>query len=550
MDTIGLISFFSGVALTLLLIFVVRVIKQKLEASVPVAGTKPPAIPEREDEKRHKFLAENINDLISEIDQHGCLCYASPNVKDLLGYDLEEVLGRNFAEFIHPDDVVHVRSRFETSMRNMTGGQVSYRCRHKQGDWIPMESAGKPFRSETGTVKLAIVSRDVTQRYLLENELLKTKKLESLSILAGGVAHDFNNILTAILMNISTAKMDMSESDEAYGLLDEAQNACLQAKELTEQLLTFSKRGVPMKKATSISHLIRDTVKFTLRGSNVICKFELAESLWTLEVDEVQISQVINNIVLNAVQAMPDGGCLTVQAENYVDDGLGGLPLAPGEYVRITFRDEGPGISAEQLSQIFDPYFTTRPEGSGLGLSTSYSIIKNHDGLITADSEPGAGTSVSCYLPAASHLEPPSIEKTTAELHTGSGRILVMDDDSFVRSSLVKILTRLGYEVEVTQNGDDAIVRYRQSFQTEERFDAVIVDLTVPGGKGGKETIRALRQIDPDVKAIVASGYLNNPVLKEFERHGFAGVLKKPFEIEEVSRKLYDIVVAHSSGKY
>lgn len=404
---------------------------------------------------------------------------------------------------------------------------------------LPPEAAG-----ELAERKRPGPATQESQPLLFEQERLDTGKLESLSVLAGGIAHDFNNILTAILINISTAKMDLAEDDDKYAILNEAQNACLQAKELTEQLLTFSKRGVPLKRATSIGQLIRDTIEFTLRGSNVTCDLCLSEDLWIVEVDEVQISQVIANIVINAVQAMPDGGRLEVSAANVVVNGELNLPLQDGDYVQMTFQDQGHGIPKEQLAQIFDPYFTTKPDGSGLGLSTSYAIIKNHDGLIIVQSEVGSGTTVTCYLPATRLMaaEQPNRGAPKGSLPTGSGRILIMDDEPFIRNSLVTMLTRLGYEVEVAEDGDDAVEIYRNSFASGNRFDAIIVDLTVPGGKGGKETLRALKRIDPEVKAIVSSGYLNDPVLQDFRQHGFIEVLKKPFEMEEVSRKIHEVV--------
>ncbi|MBU1056145.1 MAG: PAS domain S-box protein [Proteobacteria bacterium] len=394
------------------------------------------------------------------------------------------------------------------------------------------------FEIESEQYLIAIV-QDITERKKIEEELLKSRKLESIGILAGGIAHDFNNILTSIIGNIALARMQTKRDDERFELLSEAEAASAKAQALTKQLLTFARGGAPLKEIASIKEIVEESSLFVLRGSQSSCEFFMAEDLWVVEVDVGQISQVINNIVINANQAMPEGGIIRVAAENVIINETHGLPLNPGRYVRLSIKDQGVGIAEKYYSNIFDPYFTTKQEGSGLGLTTTYSIIKKHDGYITVQSRLGVGTTFNIYLPASEKSVP---EKEEARLITGHGRILVMDDDESLRKTVGKILQKLGYEPEFAKDGTEAIEMYKKAKESKKPYDAVILDLTIPGQMGGQEAIKKLLEIDPEVKAIVSSGYSEDTVLSNFKEYGFKGIMPKPFEAQSLSKVLFEVL--------
>ena len=379
--------------------------------------------------------------------------------------------------------------------------------------------------------------QEVTERKRLEEELLKSQKLESIGILAGGIAHDFNNILTAILTYITLANMDASPGTKLSKRLSEAEKATLRASDLTRQLLTFSKGGQPVMTSVVLNQLIRDSADFVLRGSNVKSEYIIAEDLWPVEADEGQISQVINNLAINAGQAMPEGGIVEISAKNMTVNEESGLPLKEGKYVNISIKDHGHGIPEEILPKIFDPYFTTKQIGSGLGLAVTYSIIKNHNGHIAVTSKAGSETTFDIYLPASDKQCLTDVSKDE-KIETGSGRILIMDDQEMIRDAAGEILKNLGYEVETCIDGAEAVELFRQAKESGHPFDAVIMDLTVPGGMGGMEAMEKLIELDPEVRAIVSSGYSNDPVMSNFREYGFREVIVKPYKISEVSKKL------------
>ena len=399
-----------------------------------------------------------------------------------------------------------------------------------------------PVRNANGgIVGVVEITLDITQKKKMQEELLKAKKLESIGILAGGIAHDFNNILTGILGNISVAKAKVDSEDEIFRTLVKAEKASLRAKDLTQQLLTFSKGGAPIKETTSIGELIEDSANFVLRGSNVKCEFSIPDGLWPVEIDKGQINQVLNNLMINADQSMPDGGVIKVSAENITIDAKDTSPLKKGKYVKLTIKDRGIGIPKQHLQKIFDPYFTTKKKGDGLGLATSYSIIKNHNGHVQVESELGTGSTLIIYLPA-SRKKITKKKLPEEKPLTGKGRILVMDDEDVVREVVGDLLSILGYEVEFAKDGDEVIELYKKAVKSSRPFDAVIMDLTVPGGMGGKESIKKLLKIDPEVKAIVSSGYSNDPVMSDFKKYGFSGIVAKPFKMEELSQVLHQVL--------
>ena len=399
-----------------------------------------------------------------------------------------------------------------------------------------------PIFDDSGeVVMVAEYIRNITEQKRLEEELRKAHKLESLGVLAGGIAHDFNNLLTGILGNISLAKVVSGPNLKAFKRLDEAEKAVWRARDLTQQLMTFSKGGAPVKKTASIEQIVKDSASFVLRGSNVRCEFALSENVWPVEVDEGQMNQVINNLIINADQSMVDGGIIEVGIENLTVAPENEMSLTEGRYVKISIRDHGVGIPEQYLHKIFDPYFTTKKRGSGLGLATVYSIIKNHDGYIGVESEAGVGTTFQIYIPASENglME---VMESNEILHTGLGKILVMDDEEAIRDVASEILGYLGYSVVVCCDGNEAIEQYRQALATKEPFTASIMDLTIPGSMGGKEAATRILQIDPDAVLIVSSGYSSDPVIANYHQYGFSGVVPKPFDTEGLARELNRLI--------
>ncbi|HPS56869.1 MAG TPA: PAS domain S-box protein [Spirochaetota bacterium] len=377
-----------------------------------------------------------------------------------------------------------------------------------------------------------IIMNDMTRHRKAEAELLRTKKIESIGILAGGIAHDFNNILTAILGNVSLARMEIHGNDQVDQILDIVEKSTWRAKDLTQQLLTFSQGGAPVRRVTSISTLLSDTAEFILRGSGIKCEFDIAADLWNADVDEGQISQVIHNIVLNARQAMSDSGTLRLSAANYHCD-TDELPLDKGDYLRILIEDSGPGIGEDLLPNIFDPFFTTKSSGSGLGLSVTDSIIRKHGGHIRVLRSGDTGSVFEIILPGSQEVASVGKGKQKIVVDTNY-RVLVMDDDELVLDICARMLEKMGYSTVKVKDGDEAVRVYMEAFEAGHRFDCVIMDLTIPGGPGGREVIKILKQFDPGIRAIVSSGYSNDPVMSQYRDYGFAGVSVKPYSYDEL----------------
>jgi nitrogen-specific signal transduction histidine kinase/CheY-like chemotaxis protein len=378
-----------------------------------------------------------------------------------------------------------------------------------------------------------MVFRDISDRERLQEEVLKFKKLESVGRLAGGIAHDFNNLLTGIMGNLEVAHLRLTQDPErARDNIDKSIKASHRAADLTQKLLTFAKGGEPIKKTADLGEIIRDSAEFVMSGSNIALDVEVAEDLWAAEVDTGQISQVIQNLVINAVQAMPDGGTISVKVDNvqFEVDEMPPLPLSPGAYVRISVKDQGHGIAPDIRQKVFDPFFTTRPEGSGLGLSVIHSIISKHEGHVAVSSVPGKFTDFTVFLPALhgrrSNLRRDVIVEPRKS--QSGGRILIMDDEELICEIMSGFLEDRGYDVVTVSDGRQVLEAYRQ-----EKFSLVILDLTIPGGLGGRETVKLLREYDPDAKAVVSSGYANDPVMAEYEKYGFCGCLNKPYIFED-----------------
>ncbi|MDK9707382.1 MAG: ATP-binding protein [Desulforhopalus sp.] len=391
-----------------------------------------------------------------------------------------------------------------------------------------------------GEAHIIAITRDITERKEREKELLKIEKLESLGVLAGGIAHDFNNILTGIMGNISLAKVFLDTSHKSYKPLTEAEKASSRAGELAHQLLTFARGGEPVKKVVSPKDIVKEALSFTLHGSNIKAIIDIPDSIHAVDADEGQISQVFHNLIINASQAMPEGGQITVSAQNETLAGNNSLSLQPGPYIRLTFTDQGCGISADDMQRVFDPYFTTKSTGNGLGLASVHSIINRHGGHISVSSTPGKGTSFTIYLPSLA-AEYASIQTGMATEVLGEhrgGAILVMDDEEMIRNIAVSILTHLGYEVTTCATGESAIDLYKTSVEAGSPFMAVIMDLTIPGGLGGKQAAEQILSLYPRACLVVSSGYSNDPIMSNYQEYGFSAAIAKPYNIQGFEKVL------------
>ncbi len=442
-----------------------------------------------------------------------------------------------FLSFIHPDDLMTVKRRIEESLKTGKYGPYEYRIVRRDGSIRWLHGQGETSYQEGQPLGLVGTVQDITESKQAQEDGLRFNKLESLAILAGGIAHDFNNILTAIMGNISLSMLDIQIKGQSRERLAGAERACQQAQNLSQQLLTFSKGGAPIKKIVSVREIALESASFACRGSQVNYQASLPDDLWAVEADPGQISQVCHNLVINAIQAMPSGGIIRISGENRVVEAGSEMVMDAGRYVKISIQDEGIGIAAEHLSKIFDPYFTTKQRGSGLGLATSYAIIKNHRGHIAVESKLGKGTTFEVYLPA-SDRKVPEQPQDDEKLIAGKGKVLVMDDDTMVREVLGKMLQTMGYEVKLADDGTKALELYTRAQDTGDPFATVILDLTVPGGMGGKEVMSRLLQIDPQVKAIVSSGYSDDPIMANYQTHGFTEVIAKPYTIAELDKVL------------
>lgn len=412
----------------------------------------------------------------------------------------------------------------------------------KDGVEHPLGDSVAAVRDKDGKIiGVVIVFRDVTAARRMEEDLAKNERLESIGVLAGGIAHDFNNALTAIEGNIVVAKAHLKPEEKAYERLSEAEKASHRARDLTRQLLTFARGGKPIKRQLHLNDLLTDSVSFALSGSGVRKKVTIAEDLWPVEVDEEQIRQVINNLVINADQAMPEGGMIEVTADNVSLALDQVILLKAGDYVRVMLKDHGIGIPKEFISKIYEPYFTTKQKGSGLGLTVAYSVLRNHGGSMTVDSVVGVGSTFTLYLPA-SQMQPPVEQTPQVQPLRGNERILWMDDEAMIREVGSEMLSLLGYQYAFAEEGEKAVELYRAALQTDSPFDAVILDLTGAGGLGGKDTIRALLELDPQVRAIVCSGYSNDPVMATHRECGFRGVLTKPFTMKELDEQIHRVI--------
>ena len=490
----------------------------------------------------------SIGDGVITTDIQGQIVLLNTVAEKLTGWTQEKAVGRPLQEVFS-----FIEEKSSEPCENLLGNILhsdSFAVPARQGYLVCKDNmqrlisnSGAPiYDKESKAVGVVLVFRDITELQRMQEDLLKIRKLESVGLLAGGIAHDFNNILTAIIGNLSLATYLVSPEDKIHKLLKDAEKASQRAKQLTMQLLTFSKGGEPVKDIASMEDILQDSANFVLRGSNVRCEFAIADDLLPVVVDAGQISQVIQNIIINGRHAMPTGGTIEVCCKNIEITEEQEHSLLPGFYVQITISDQGIGIPAKILSKIFDPYFTTKNEGSGLGLAITHSIINKHGGSISVVSEQAKGTTFTILLPASTNTKTVASRQQVLHIEKGKGKILIMDDETIIQVLAEEMLTFMGYDVTLSKDGTETIELYRTNKEKGMPFDLVFMDLTIQGGMGGKEAITQLLEMDPEAKVIVSSGYSSDPVMSDYKKYGFKGVLHKPFNITDISHVISEVL--------
>ncbi|OGP61639.1 MAG: hypothetical protein A2V65_04310 [Deltaproteobacteria bacterium RBG_13_49_15] len=504
--------------------------------------------------KTRNFLQNILNSSIDGVittDLRGKIVYATPRLVEMIGFDQKSLIGKK-VEVFYKNKKEDAKGIMKELMEKGEIKAHEMQFLKNDGTLIDAILSATLLRDESGKVVGTLgIFKDITDKKRLEEQVQQSQKLESIGILAGGIAHDFNNLLTAILGNISLAKMYSKTEGKAHQLLLESERACGRAKELTERLITFSRGGKPIKRVASVDQLIRDTTSLVLMGSSISCEFQIPKELWLVEYNTAQFKQLFSNITTNAKEAMPKGGTLKVIAKNTtVDRKRNELPegMWLGKYVQISFQDQGVGISRTNLPKVFDPYFSTKEMGSqrgvGLGLTAAYSIVKKHDGFITVESREGAGATIHLYFPAFEEKQrdiSEGLEKGYDDKERVKGKILFMDDEEIVREVVGEMLRQIGYSVKFAKDGSEAIELYQKAKGAGHPFQGVILDVTVRAGMGAKETIKRLKEIDPDISAFVSSGYSDEPIMIDFDKYGFKGSLSKPFNVIQLQQILTQI---------
>ena len=509
----------------------------------------------RESERKYRELADSLPVSLFETDEKGAVTFLNPFALDQMQYTREDL-----REGLHIRDMVEFNQWeiFREKVRKLMSEKLlettEFVAKRKDGTTFPVLVNVRPVLENNEHSGLRGLALDITERKQRLEEMTRMAKLESLGTLAGGIAHDFNNLLTIILGNIEIAEWDMPPETPSAKALKIAREGCLSATALTGQFITFSKGGAPKMKVSAIEKFLRDTVHLFLSGSNVNCAYDISENLVSVEMDEQQMRQVTQNLIQNAIEAMPEGGSIQVRAENMTltENEQRPVPEMPeGRYVKLEFQDEGNGIPEEDKIKVFDPYFSTKSRGAqkgmGLGLTTALSIVRKHGGFMRLESKANSGSTVSIYLPAVHHNEKEVAVVPETSFLKGTAlskypKILVMDDEKMLRELAEKMLRRIGYRVETAGNGKEAVEMYQKALESTEPFDLVMLDLTVKGGPGGKEAIKELLRLNPDVKAIVCSGYGDHPVMSNYKEYGFRSALAKPFSKASLEETLKTVL--------
>ncbi|MBT3368293.1 MAG: PAS domain S-box protein, partial [Nitrospina sp.] len=488
----------------------------------------------KESEEKLRVIFDTVYSGVILVDAAGIITFANRRMAEMFGHDMEEFIGTSYPEYMHETQ----SDAGKHTMLQLIRGDIDHvfverLYRKKDGTVFWGQISGSRLCHPDGSFSSLVgVIADISERKRLEAQLQQSQKMEAVGTLTGGIAHDYNNLLAVIMGNLSMAREETAPHSVMAGFLHEAEQASSKARALTHELMTLSKGGYPMKKPGSIESLLKEIAGQTQTHDGIDYTFSIQDDLWPVEYDSKQMQYVISNVLINAVEAMPQGGTITIQAENQVIENKGndsGVPLKDGKYVRISIKDEGRGIPEEDIDKIFDPYFSTKErgvqKGMGLGLTTAYAVVEKHGGNIMVNSTTGVGTTVTIYLPVAEEIEKEKSTRQKGDDITPSisgvqptiKRILVMDDEEMLRTLAQKMLERLEYKVETVKDGMEAIEKYKKHMDSGEPFDGVILDLTIKGGMGGAQAIKELIKIDPDVKAIVCSGYSNDPVLANYE---------------------------------
>ena len=507
-----------------------------------------------EEKERLAITLKSIGDGVITTDFNGHVILLNKAAEDLIECSLENTIGKKLSEIYHTEQITaklpHDQDIFSEILNNdyfMLYGRKSLLLTNS-GKQYTITETGVPIKDHMETViGYVIVFRDITAKYHLEEELFKARKLESICLLASGIAHDFNNLLTGIITNLFMAKIGVESTADTYQLITTAEKAAFQASILTRQLLTFANVDTSLKEEASIKELIENSIGFYLKDSKSEYRLNISDSIHKVKIDRGQIDKAFNHIIQNADQSMPDGGVIHIIAENItLDNSIQTLPLTHGNYVKICLSDQGTGIPIEILPKIFDPYFSTKKNGTGLGLTTAYTIVQKHGGHISVNSQIGTGTSFTIFLPA---MNEPVIEKKNDQPTASQcqAKILFVDDDQFILKSTGQILNHLGYEVNLAEESQSALELFREAYSSEEPFTIVIMDLTISGGLGAKEVIGDFLSVDPDIKVIVSSGYTNDPVMVNFATYGFCGAMPKPYNITELKSKIREILESENS---
>lgn len=497
-------------------------------------------------EEREKFAVtlRSIADGVIATDIYGNIILINLEAEKITGYSRLNTIGKKIYKLldIYSENGEESETLWERVKNNQTK-TTDLLLKDKNGNVKNISEASSLIKDENGIIiGYVFVLRDITDQVRIEDETRNLQKLESIGILAGGIAHDFNNLLTAIMGNITLAKMSMDDDPEILSMLSDAEKASRRAQTLTHQLLTFSKGGKPVQDNIDINIILQESISFVLTGANVKFEFESNNDVGLIYADAGQLNQVFNNLLINAKQSMSEGGTIYIKTEKYTNDNSF-IHLKDKEYVKVTVRDEGDGICEKIIDKVFDPFFTTKESGSGLGLATSFSIVRQHQGTMVASNCEEGGAVFEVYLPIGKVKKTVNIIDKNEPFVPAKGKILVMDDEEIVRKVIVKMLEELGYEPTAVSNGIDAYEIYRNAFEQGIKFDAVILDLTIPGGYGGAEVLKDLLKIDPDIKAVVASGYSNNRVMSKYEEFHFKGIIQKPFSIDNIASVLSKIII-------
>ncbi|MGD0816802.1 MAG: ATP-binding protein [Methanomassiliicoccales archaeon] len=514
-------------------------------------------------ERRYKAVVEDQTELVFRSTPEGIVTFANTAFLRFYGVSKEQSYPEQeeaangsdpgmypLGEFlpVPPNERARVQHRIKELNKEepVFEHEHEFRSTAMESRWFQWTIRGV-FSDEGKLIEIQWVGRDVTDRIRLLERLNKIDKIESLGVFAGGIAHDFNNYLTSIMGTLTLMRKTVSRTDPRIHRLEEAEHSVMKATELTKQLLTFSKGGEPIKKTMSVSNLLRETAQFGLRGSDITMSLEFAENLSCVEADEGQMFQVLSNLIINAKQAMPKGGNIQIVAKDVELEEDSDIPLPVGRYVMITIKDNGVGIPPDILVKIFDPFFTTKADGNGLGLTIVHSIISKHDGFIDVDSVVGVGTTFTIYLPASEEkIEAKPTREDVKE--TEFGKVLIMDDEEPILEVGSELLRMNGYTVDCAYKGEEALTLYSKAWEEGEPYHVVILDLTIRGGMGGKETISKLLEMDPNARAIVSSGYSNDPVMANYKDYGFLGMVPKPYGIRDMLDEVRRVLNVHEEN--